>query len=108
MNNRAVDLRSDNDKENNVYRYLDVSTGNITQNDSELLANCKSVIVVNREYGHFVHVRELYDTKFTEMVNEGFSESFIKVIVKAMMLDCSWILFDADAELHQDLDKYDW
>lgn len=101
-------LRSQTDIDNSVFRYLDVSTCHITQEDSELLDNADSLIVTKREHGWLVHVPELKCIEFNEILEEGFSNSLIKVLAKALMLNCNFILFDCDANEHADLDTHDW
>jgi hypothetical protein len=97
-----------------VFRYLDCSTGHVTKADMDILdlGSPESVISYANEYGAFVHVP--YDflaesgDPFAEMLNEGFSESFVKVLKYAKACNCFWVKLDADGILHENLDHHTW
>ena len=101
-------FRSQTDIDNSVFRYLDVNTCHITEEDNELLSNPDSLIVNKRTHGWLVHVPELQCIDFNRILEEGFSNSLLKVLTKALILNCNFVLLDSDANEHADLDAHDW
>lgn len=85
-----------------LYKYLDVSTDHLTENDMKLLhqisnqkepcPGCGEIIAYEYEEGFFVHVPA------DEPIDFGkFSKSFKKVVLKAMAIEeCYLIRFDCD------------
>lgn len=96
--------------------HLDISTGNITENDFDLLeqdADAKSPDVtipnVGYEFGRIIFVLHYdNDTDRKEcvlaMVNDGYSSAMVKVIKLAWKLDAAMVRLDRDADLCPDLD----
>ena len=110
------DVRSSEDLSINIQykvdRMMDVSTGHITRNDDIKLKYTK-MDVTKRNCGWFIRINtnnEAKEKKNTRnlAINEGFSSSFIKIIDKAIKLDCKSVLLDADANGHDDLDDHIW
>ena len=105
--------------DNGIYKYLDVSTDHITEQDMRLLDYKgrprleHGIISVPNEYGAWVHC--LSDQGFTENNYEkvragGFSDSFIKLLEFARTRGCEWINIDQDGHIHgeDELDRNEW
>lgn len=99
---------------NHVRKYLDLSTGHLTEFDNGTLRsvdpNADAPLVRPYEYGYWVWVPdredlEVYLTAYTEY---GFSSAFCTVLRYARENACDWINFDRDAEPCPDLVTFKW
>lgn len=108
-----------------IHNVLDCSTIHVTPADMDLLGEVPGqgrsteVLAYPNEYGAFVFVPAppdiAEDFKAKEeylavLRSDGFSESFIEVLKFAAVKNCSWIKFDGDGRIWEELDKRegDW
>jgi len=101
-----------------ISRYLDLSTAHVTQKDMDLISfdyDNNPVYSYDYEYGSFVF---LPDTKskieqielFCDLIEYGYSKSFVKVVKYAKDLDCTMIRLDCDGDTYVSklLDTNNW
>lgn len=84
----------------------DISTCHITQKDGEAIEDFTSpgVVYVYAE-GAVINVGcVLIDPRSKGI----YSEAFMKICIKARMMRFDHIVFDADAEVYDELEKFDW
>lgn len=92
-----------------VFKYLDISTKHVTEEDMKKLAandTNSEVIAYSYPEGVWVYVPPEFKTK--ELLDEGFSLGFCGAILKAEKFDCPFLRIDADGTQHDDLLEYDW
>lgn len=98
-----------------VRKYLDISTGHITKEDSERLAADALArrpfhpIVEESWYGWWVYApTELKKEWAPEVSARGYSKEFIGVLAYARKHRCTWIKLDCDAPVVPGLPVFDW
>jgi hypothetical protein len=97
-----------------IRRIVDISTANITQEDSEVLTVLAvgNAAVHDTGYGFIVWVPseqvDLEDHIHTYRETEGLSESFCEALRFAFRNGCEFVNFDCDAEIIEELEKHDW
>lgn len=108
-----------------IGKFLDVGTSAITLGDSEKLPRRTEVElddamdpwiagiarVIPHAYGWWVHVTqdESADTIRKALVKDGFSPSFVKLMLYARRKKCFWINIDRDGEVtEEELDSNEW
>jgi hypothetical protein len=96
------------EKDEGVYRYLDVSTCHVTPPDMQLLRTSEAIIARVHEYGCFVHVPDFADEgemedRIRRIREEKFSEEFLNLLAYAYFKGCFWINLDADGLIHKEL-----
>lgn len=104
-----------------IYRYLDVSTCHVTEQDMRLLAlegNSAAMLQPIFSYpypeGAFITGPDFTDLGEASRVDAecrafGYSASFIKVLVLARLRECRMIRLDADGDdWDLTLDRHDW
>ena len=85
-----------------IDKILSASTGNITQTDSEKLAEEDAFSVGNFEYGFFIF------TNTAENSLSKYSTAFGDLVRLAKQLDCRFICLDCDAEPVPGLRSFVW
>jgi hypothetical protein len=97
-----------------IEKYLDISTGHITYEDSQTLLwkhESFPTRVIAHEYGWWICV---YDKKtqkesvYPGMRKQGYSEAFIDMMRMAADANCSWINLDSDGDYLEGLETFDW
>lgn len=85
-----------------IYKYLDLSTGHITNETANWLdTNPEGVIVYSKGgYGWFIHVSEEFDDEVPK--------ELVTVLEYARKKKCNWLVLDADGELIDELEHFDW
>lgn len=98
-----------------VGKFIDVSTGHITEKDDELLdidceAKLPAAIVFRKDYhGYFVHVPHGDVEEFEQGLRRtGYSEEFIRLIQLARSEGASLLCLDADGSSSDKLPSFDW
>lgn len=101
-------------KDTGVYKYLDCSTGHITEEDNEFLTEYRTpgpadLIVRPNEYGYWIHSmdNDENDQEFEEVISV-LSISLQAVLRKCRKEGCVWINLDCNGFIHNDLPKYNW
>ena len=92
-------------------KFLDCSTGHVTERDMGLLAKDDCQLVTYQfEYGTWVHVLQDKPYGFTPKTLKalGFSDGFIKVYLAAREADCWFIKLDSDGETYEQFEHFDW
>jgi hypothetical protein len=86
-----------------VQKYLDLSTGHVSNDTALWLDSQPSSIIMypKGEYGWFVYAA-------SEEYDDDTPKDLIACIDHAKALDCTWIMFDADGELIEELPEYEW
>lgn len=98
-----------------IYKYMDISTGNLRREDAMLLdahishgRSCE-VRVIGHDYGYFVNVpHDDQDDIYKALVKQGFSDDFVHCLIKAYARDCYWINFDQDGFADEELPFFEW
>ena len=101
-----------------VQTFLDASTGHITTSDRTLLCGREHKFptrVIPHDHGWWVNVPEKKELAeyLVQMCMEGFSSSFVRLLVAASDLNCWWINLDTDGdmwevlEIHEDDKSHD-
>jgi hypothetical protein len=108
-----------------IFKVLDVSTGHMTKNDSELLDSDLSPLTAypygpndgTGPYGHLVHLTELdthvppsqqIDEDLAPALKYGYSQELCNILREAKSLDCQYVRFDRDGEEYPELPTFDW
>jgi len=95
---------------------LDISTGHITQKDTELLEQNDCPVSgypygpKDDAYGHLVHLTNSpgdFEIEMSSAKKYGFSDAFIKVCKVARAKSCDYVRFDRDGAVY-DLPTFDW
>lgn len=81
-----------------------VSIGHITEKDTKLLNKEKTFSVGKFEFGYFILLTSITGNKKLQK----YSQAFRKLINTALQANCHTICLDRDAELHPDLQIFDW
>ena len=89
-----------------ISKTLNVSTGNITENDKYFLEKESSFSIGNFYYGFFVNIVAFSNRSFT--TENKYSKAFHAVVALAKKLDCDYICFDSDADLIPGLPVFNW
>lgn len=89
-----------------ISKTLNVSTGNITEDDKNFLEEEKSFSVGDFHYGFFVNIAAFSNRSFT--AGNKYSKAFHTVIALAKNLDCDYICFDRDADLIPGFPVFNW
>lgn len=98
-----------------IFDVLDISTVHIEGDDADLLEGMQSVagrkLAVDKGYnGYWVCValdddpRELQN----DLATEGFSAPFIQIVLLAHARGYSWVKFDSDGAVYDDLIQHAW
>ncbi len=82
---------------------LTLSIGHISEKDAKLLDAEETFSVGKFEYGYFLFTSITNNKKLQE-----YSKAFRELINAALQADCQYICLDRDAELHPDLQVFDW
>ncbi len=85
-----------------IDKILSVSTGNITEEDTQLLAKEDVFSVGVYEEGFFIY------TKGTPRNANSYSDAFHGIVSLGRKLDCRFINFDRDADCMPGLPEFDW
>lgn len=100
-----------------VRKYLDLSTGHITSNDSILLENisgnrmpCDPIVVVAYGYeeGFFIPIGEWNTEDSSIAMGAGFSEAFIALLTACHQQGYDMLRLDRDGPECDALPKFDW
>jgi len=86
-----------------IIAMMDLSTSHITQATSEqlvLLDPIKSIYAAPHDFGWFVYV--------PDDIEPDTPHDLVKVFEYARRNKCSWIKFDCDAPVDEELPVYDW
>ena len=83
---------------------LTLSIGHISEEDAKLLDTEETFSVGKFEFGYFVLLTSITRNK---KLHE-YSKAFRELINTALQADCQYICLDRDAELHPDLQVFDW
>lgn len=108
-----------------MFRYLDVSTSHITHHDDDILKdmairniseNARKVsmmgvdnyfiIVYPTAHGYFVFVNS--EDTGESYTRRGLSPEFQEIMRQAASLECSFVRFDADGTVYQNLPVFKW
>lgn len=92
-----------------VYTYLDVSNGNLPQDEFErmLEATTKGVIIGHEhEFGAWVYVNA--DEEGIAWMDGGEFPHLVEIIKLARDLSCRWVCFDADADFLDGFPSFEW
>ena len=96
-----------------VYKYLDVSTSHITKNDNDILqASCTSdrfpgCFVYHYDFGYFISVYSDAPSE-EEKKESGLSENFFKILDHARENECPLLLLDADGDILENFEEFEW
>ena len=83
---------------------LTLSIGHISEEDAELLDTEKTFSVGKFEFGYFILLTSITGNKKLQK----YSKAFRKVVNTALQANCHYICLDRDAELHPDLQVFNW
>lgn len=92
-------------------KFLDISTGHVTQEDMVRLEKPESGLTVYPfEYGNWVHVSQDHPSDITPKALKalGYSEGFVKVYLAARKAGCWFIKFDQDGDEYEQFEQYEW
>ena len=95
-----------------IVNSLDISTGHITQQDDIQLkadvAGCgaDALIVYDYAEGYFVYIPDKDD--IPGLVNAGYSQELINILLRGRELGCKYVQFDCDGTTYADLPYFDW
>lgn len=99
----------------NVKRYLDLSTGHLSEGEALVVldrSGTSPVIRTAHAYGAWVHVANIEDMCIEELAEYEIEledyPALRACIVKARELGCTWINFDSDADRINGLPTHDW
>lgn len=86
-----------------VEKYLDISTGHISKDTADWLDTDPRGIIMHPkgEYGWFVYAMQ-------EELDDDVPLDLVKVLVYAKSIGCVWVILDADGELIDELETFDW
>ena len=88
------------------YKYMDVSTGHITEHDKDLLETgdepCGTVLIATYPEGFFLSIGE------KELIEDHFSKEFHDLISYARQNGCALLRLDADGMNYPDFPEFDW
>lgn len=90
----------------NVRKFLDVSTANLTEDEAALVGDTENIIYSVHSHGMWVWVAP--DDVHDKGIAERGYPNLVAVMKVARELDCPWINFDADAETLDGLPTFDW
>jgi len=83
---------------------LTLSIGHISEEDAKLLDTEETFSVGKFEFGYFVLLTSITRNKKLQK----YSKAFRELINIALQANCHYICLDRDAELHPDLQVFDW
>ena len=91
-----------------IYKYLDISTGHITEKTNNLLMDNKDneqfpLVVLWTGYGFMINVPYNIDELERELPSD-----LISCLGFAKKHNCYWIVFDCDAEVIDELEQFEW
>ena len=89
-----------------ISKTLNVSTGNMAEDDKNYLEKENSFSVGNFYYGFFIHIASFSNKGFA--ARNKYSKAFHNVVALAKKLDCDYICFDRDADLIPGLPVFNW
>lgn len=106
-------------EEGGINKFLDVSTGHITEHDASLLTQISSgwlkgvtLTAWMFPYGWWVYLNpELKDSlaPYKEhILYAGFSEAFFDLLIAADAMGCTYICFDRDGLVYEGAPKFEW
>ncbi len=88
------------------YKYMDVSTGHITEHDKDLLETedepCGTVLIAKYPEGFILSIGE------KELIEDHFSPEFHAILDYARKQGCSIFRLDADGMVFPDFPTFDW
>ena len=87
-----------------VSSILTVSIGHISEKDVKLLDTEETFSVGKFEFGYFVLLTSITGNKKLQK----YSQAFRELINTALQANCHYICLDRDAELHPDLQVFNW
>lgn len=97
-----------------TFRMADISTGHVTESDSDLLERFaeddnRLPVVAMYEEGFVLHVTyDTVDEQEEELREAGASDSLIGILRRAREEGFHYIILDRDAEQYSSLPKHDW
>lgn len=97
-----------------THKYLDASTGHITERDSSVLQDNHDlgIRVLPDEYGFFISLAAFKDEEtkkeVTRRASEVLSYAFFQLVEYAVENGCDYINLDRDADLIDGLPSFDW
>jgi hypothetical protein len=100
--------------EEGVCKYIDVSTGHITERDDKLFMGDSYDLgsaIIATGYGYFVYIcgdRASFAANLKDMKQAGYSAAARRVLSRAHRAGCDWVKFDRDAIMYEDLPRFDW
>lgn len=98
-------------KEYGIYKYLDVSTGHITYNDSKFLDDATSIpgaYVYKYDEGYFLALNGPDDAEKAERVTCPLSDAFWNLIDFAHSKGCILIRLDSDGMEFPEFPSFNW
>jgi hypothetical protein len=114
-NDELVDVNYNNwTQDHEIAKMLVVSTGHITQEESEILENHPIGHITNISYGYLIWVpTDIEEGYYPHNLQTGSSNSFIlpnvfNLIVYAQQLGCYWLRLDSDGPIEEYLPHFEW
>ena len=106
-----------------IYKYLDVSNSHITKIDNDILqASCTSdrfpgcfvypdrfpgCFVYHCDFGYFISVYSDAPSE-EEKKESGLSENFFKILDHARENECPLLRLDADGDILENFEEFEW
>jgi len=98
-----------------IYKYADVSTGHMKQEDSELLHDLGDarfpMSVAEYEHGFFIPLptlEDFHDHVKADLLKAGMSDAFCNLCEHCIKAGCFVIRLDTDGGDIEELPKFDW
>jgi hypothetical protein len=93
-----------------LVKCLDISTGHISEDDSRFLKQAEKnpfqpLIVYHYEEGCFVYIPK---DNFEELATFGYSDQFVRILIRGKKLGCKYVQFDRDGTTYADLTTFSW
>lgn len=91
-----------------LYRYLDASTGHITQQDNQLMVDLTELPFryAPNEYGYIVWISD--ELTREELEDSPISDDFTQLILYAKAVGCGILNLDMDGEQYKTLHLNNW
>ncbi len=106
-------LRETKDPEG-IYKYLDCSTGHVTEKDMKLLEDSTpdlpmmTAVYPEGAWVSSLHYAEEAEAEEDELKQLGFSGAFLQVLAFAREKGCKYVCLDRDAEIYDELEQFEW